>query len=526
MKRKIMALILSLSLTAGMLTGCGGSEGTGEASGTEKGEDTAGENETADTGSENVEAGGAADAGEDKELASLRMIMYGDMTSRREEFFKNEFHDMVLEDLNIDLSVEFLPWGAADNTVPTMLASGEAFAVWNIVSAFDWPSKGYLAEIDEQLIKESCPNLIRVRTENNGFECVKQAGKIYAIPFGSKPYAGRMQTMEVRNDILKDVGYEASEITTYDKLMEAIAAVKEKYPDIRVTRSSNSMINGLNSEISQQLISIISGTQFVYVDELEDGDKVYSLYESEAFKNLCKLMSEWVEKGYTQMDEISNPTQGAADWEAGNCLLMYGTPGVLIDISLKAVAPEAELALIKIGDLPYVKNLDYDWGFSISASDAQNVERWLDLFDWMYQDLEHYNLCVYGIEGKDWEYQEDGTINKLVTDSFFDGWFMQAMEYTTYDASVSEEAIAQYESNDDGSILSKTAGFSFDSEPVSTELAMMTAVWTEYLEPMTYGLLDFDENYETAIAKLKEAGLEAYVAEYQKQFSEWYAANR
>ena len=308
--------------------------------------------------------------------------------------------------------------------------------------------------------------------------------------------------------------------------MEAISAVREKFPEMRILRSSGAMINALNSEISDQLINIISGTQFAYVDESEANDKVYSLYESEAFKNICKLNGDWADKGYIQMDELSNPTQGAADWEAGNCLLMYGTPGALIDTSLKAAAPEAEMGLIKIGDLPYLKSIDYDWGFSISASDAEHVDRWLDLFDWMYKDQDTYNFCVYGVEGTDWEYNEDGTIKKLVTDSFFDGWFMEAMEYSVYDASLSPEAIEAYENNDNGSILSKTAGFSFDSTPVSGELAAMTAVWTEMLEPLTYGLLDYEGNYDKAIRKLKDAGLDDYMAEYQKQYSAWYAANR
>lgn len=507
MKKKLLALVMTMVIAAGTLIGCG-SEPAKEAGGAQ------GSNAQQET-----------PADEEKELVELRMIMYGDMTTRREEFMKGEFHDAVLEDLNIDLAVEFMPWGS-DSTIGTMLASGEAFAVWNIVHAFDWPSKGYLAPIDEALIEENCPNLIRVRTENNGFDCVKYDGQIYAVPFGCKPYAGRMQTLEVRNDILKSVGYEASQITTYEQLMDAVAAVKAKYPDMRVLRSSGSLINGFNSEISDQLLNIISGTQFVYVDESENNDKVYSLYESDAFKNLCKITGEWVDLGYIQMDEISNPTQGAADWEAGNCLLMYGTPGALIETSFALTVPEAELSLIKIGDMPYIKSIDYDWGFSISASDADNVERWLELFDWMYKDQETYNFCVYGVEGKDWEYNEDGTINKLVTDSFFDGWFMEAMEYNIYNPSISEENIAAYEANDNGSILSKTSGFSFDSTSVATEVSMMTAVWTEYLEPLTYGLLDFEENYDKAIDELKKAGLDAYVAEYQKQYSEWYAENR
>lgn len=496
MKKKLVALALTMAMAVASLTGCGSGTAAQTDSGTFQ-----------------------------EDAVQLRMIMYGDMTSRREQYFKTDFHDKVLNDLNIDLTVEFLPWGS-DSTVGTMLASGEAFAVWNIVSAFDWSSKGYLTAIDEELIQEKCPNLIRVRTENNGFECVKYDGQIYAIPFGCKPYAGRMQTLEVRNDILKSVGYEASDIKTYDQLMDAVAAVREAYPNLRILRSAHFLWNAFNDVISDQLLSIMSGTQFAYVDELEDSDQVYSIYESEAFQNLCKITGDWVEKGYIQMDVISNPTQGAADWEAGNCLMMYGTPGALIDTSFKLAIPESELSLIQLGDMPYIKNADYDWGFSISAADAEHVDKWLELFDWMYKDQDTYNFCIYGVEGQDWEYNEDGTINKLVTDSFFDGWFMEAMEYNIYDASIPQENITAYESNDDGSVLSKTSGFTFDSTPVSSELSMMTAVWTEYLEPLTNGLLDYEENYSTVIEKLKNAGLDKYMEEYQKQYSAWYAENK
>ena len=525
MKRKIIALLLSAVMTAGMLTGCGSGD-TDSSQGAEQSQNTEQSQEGGTESQVSDETGSEASSPEEKEVVELRMVMYGDMTTRREEFFKKEFHDAVLKDLNIDLSVEFLAWGSDKTTVANMLASGEAFAVWNIISSNDWDAKGYLAEIDEALINEHCKDLIRVRTENNGFDCCKFNGKIYAIPFGSKPYAGRMQTFQVRNDILKQVGMEASEITTYEQLMEACAAVKEKFPQMRTVRGVSALINILNSEISEQLLNTIDGIQFAYVDELEDNDKVYSLYESEAFQNLCKIAEDWVQKGYVNMDVLSNPGQEVADWDAGNCLLCYGTPGGMIDTNTASNIEGVEFDLIKIGDFPYTKVRDYDWGFSISASDAANVDRWLDLFNWMYKDEATYNFCIYGVEGQDWERTSEGGINKLVEDSFFDGWFMEAMDYMVYNSALSQKAIDKYESNDDGSILSKTAGFSFDSTNVASELAGMTAVYTELLQPMQYGLLSFDENYEKAIEQLKGAGLDVYMEEYQKQYSAWYAENR
>ena len=515
MKKRMLALVLAVCMVLGLMTGCQSSSGK----------------DTTTAGTQSEEKTTAAAAGEgttaaqtEKEVVDLRFVFYGDMTTRREEFFKNEFHDKVLEDLGINMTVETLPWGS-DTTIATMLASGESFACYNIVSAYDWPAKGYLAKIDMGMIEELCPNLIRTRGETNGFECVKYKGDIYAIPFGNKPYSGGMQLFDVRNDILKSVGYDAKDIHTYEQLEEAIAAVHEADPNLRILRSSDFMKNALQPMFSDQ-VTIFSGVQFAYVDEKEEGDQVYSWFESEYFKNYSKFCEEWVGKGFISQDELTNPTQGSADWETGNCLICYGMPGALISMQMKDINPDAEEALIRIDGTTMVKLNDYDWGISISASDQDVVDRWLTFFDWMYKDQETFNFCAYGVEGKDWEFNEDGTIKKLCDDSFIDKWFLEAIPYNTYAPSIPKENIERYENWDkeEGAVLSKASGFIFDTTPVASELAMMTSIYTEYFKPMSSGFLSYDENYEDAIKQLKDAGLDKYMEEYQRQFSEWYAA--
>ena len=73
--------------------------------------------------------------------------------------------------------------------------------------------------------------------------------------------------------------------------------------------------------------------------------------------------------------------------------------------------------------------------------------------------------------------------------------------------------------------MSKLAGFTFDSAPVSTEMDMLAAAISEYMEPIYRGIVDYDENYDNAIAELKKAGLDTIIAEYQAQFSEFYHEN-
>ena len=516
--KKVLSVALALAMMAGLMTGCGSSSN-----------ETAGEevstNEVQPEKTEEEDATG--EALQSGEPVELRMIMYGDMTTRRDEFFKNEFHDAVLEQLNIDLTIEMLPWGSDTTTVSTMLASGEDFAVYCILANYDWAGKGYLAKFPMDSIEKLMPEYLAMRGDND-FSCVLHEGEVYTIPFGSIPRSGNMYGYEVRNDILKEVGYEASEITTYEELTAAFDAVKAAYPNLRTCASTPQMIapavcgsdNEYFTNIGAVLIDDIS--VIAAINELEEGDTVYSFVETEYFKDLCNLSAEWLEKGYTNEDLLTNPTQPLADWYAGQCLSVYGTPGALVDTSLTAVAPESELDLVTIGENPRIKSTNYDWGFAVSAAGQEKVEDWMRLFNWMYASQENYDFCIYGVEGKDYQVNEDGSYTKLVTDNFFEEWFMSAICYKKFDPSIPAEQVERYKHLDDNCQMSKKTGFVFDSSPVSAEMAALTAAYTEYVKPIVLGFKNYDENIDEAVQKLKDAGLDAYIAEIQRQFTEFY----
>ena len=163
---------------------------------------------------------------------------------------------------------------------------------------------------------------------------------------------------------------------------------------------------------------------------------------------------------------------------------------------------------------------------AISAAGQDKVNDWLRLFNWVYASQENYDFCVYGVEGKDYERDENGTITKLVTDNFFDDWFVSCTKYKQFDPSIPEEKVERYKNLDDDAQISKRMGFVFDSNNVTAEAAAITAVYDEYIKPMENGLLDYDENIDMVIEKLKKAGIDTYVEEVQRQFSEFYANNQ
>lgn len=507
--KKIIALVLALILALSMVA-CNKTPAGSET----KPQENQGTNKPAET--KPVETKPA-------EPVSLRLVMFDDVTPRREEYLKNEFHDKVLEELNIDLSVEFLPWSGKD-TLQTMLIAGEKIAFNNTPAFTDFAQRGLCAEIPMELIEATCPDLLAMR-EEKGFDSATVDGKIYYIPFGNKSMAGSNRFFTVRNDILKKLGINAAEITTTEQLLEVFEAVHQAYPNMRVVVADSAMGRMLGDTLTGELVSHIDNNFVVYANEYEDNDKLYSWYESENFKKTAQFNALLVEKGYSLGDYFTDPDKANADWNAGNCFAKTGVAGHVVETGFKATIPEAEITRIRIGDAPLVTGRDFDWGMSVSTADAENTEHWLRLFNWMYKDQETFNFLVYGVEGKDFEYNADGTINKLVTDAFWQDWFMMANCYTIYDPSIPQENIDLYNSTDKGAITSKLTGFSFDSSYVSNEVALVKAVISEYLAPIHKGLVDYDANIENALKQLKDAGLDTLVAEYQRQYSEWYAAN-
>ena len=72
--KKLLAFLLAAGMTLGLLAGCGGKGTEGSSPETSKPASTAESQEPSQEAQEKV---------------SLRLVLYGDMTPRREEFFKN-----------------------------------------------------------------------------------------------------------------------------------------------------------------------------------------------------------------------------------------------------------------------------------------------------------------------------------------------------------------------------------------------------------------------------------------------------
>ena len=73
-------------------------------------------------------------------------------------------------------------------------------------------------------------------------------------------------------------------------------------------------------------------------------------------------------------------------------------------------------------------------------------------------------------------------------------------------------------------IPSLALGFSFDPTPVADQVTACTNVYNQYYLPLINGEVDIDEILPVFQKALKDAGIDAIVAEKQAQLDAWLAA--
>ena len=146
-------------------------------------------------------------------------------------------------------------------------------------------------------------------------------------------------------------------------------------------------------------------------------------------------------------------------------------------------------------------------------------------FNWIYQTEENFLFTCYGVEGKDYTLNEDGSIERLSKDDLWYDWMFNNIAYAKFSSDVNPDFISDLEHWEDNTELSKLYGFTFDNTPVKSEVAQIDSIWTNKVLPLLDGFVDFDSNYDAILAELKAAGIDRYTEEFTRQLTEYHAAS-
>lgn len=480
--RKLFSLMLAIVMTVGLLSGCGKSSGSKD---------------------------------------TITILYPGDEGDRMSEFMKNEFAQKMQEDLGLKVKMIYVPWDQYWSQKDIMLAANEPIDLyWDGLPDLSTFVNKKQASVLNDLIDKYGQDMLKVLPKQQ-LEGATIDGNIYGIPTAYAPSSGMFQLVCVRQDILEAVGMQ--EIKTAEDLKEFAEKAKEQFPQMK--GPADPIFKPLTRYFADEQLSWVAyGDVAVYG---EDTGKVFSYYETDAFKKIAKYNSEMYKEGLYSDDLTIKYNERDSRMQTGLYLWVEGSLGKENEIidSVKVNAPDARLKsyILKPDEPRYV--IATGGEVLCIPQTAPNPEGAMKFLNWLYKSQDNYLMALYGVKDKDYKIVDD-RIQKITTDEFFYEWMFRNKNYQLFAPEVDQTYIDTYEHWDDNASASKMLGFRFNNENVKEIETAINEVAGKEMAPILYGFSDYDTAYPEALQHLKDAGIDQYIAEVQKQLDAFLASKK
>lgn len=536
MKRKLVSAILIASMSAGMLAGCGSSDSSssGETTGAVSGDGVT----TTSYGTYTTD---------DPYHLVFEYIEFYEQDDAARQAVQDALNEYMIE--NYQIEVEFLPVAYADyqTTTQLMLSGGDELDVLPIYYSYapSWINMGGIYDMSELLETEDGAKII----EALGSEETAKVGNCNGVLFG---FPANKESVELgglcmRADICDELGLtekyglDAENSDTYtgtsltwDEAEDIFSAVKEAYPDMYPLYLYNSTQYNRFTSFDTLVDS------FGVIDLIGDGHDsttVVNMFETEQFKDYVTMIAEWYDKGYVYPDAATD-TQGTATMMKAGNTFSYATaikPGFLSEAEA-ANGCECYVIYLNPEENGYICTTNvsfFDTGIANNSKDPEMAFKFISAF---YSDPTLYNYWQYGIEGVNYQLQDDGTAYFVDGEDGSNyayhqntGWLMgnQFQSYVWNDGTKDADYWELLKSHNDWAYYPATYGFMWDSSDYSTEITALTNAFETYratLETGSAGTAGVQATLDALNEALYAAGLEDVMTAKQAQLDEWLAA--
>ncbi|QGQ99793.1 extracellular solute-binding protein [Paenibacillus psychroresistens] len=512
MKKKF-SLMISAALIVSLMAGCSSKNTTDSSS-------------AAPTASE----AGNTETKANEPMVTLKYVVPGTEPKSYKETIAEVNKKLIADGLNVQVEQQYIDWGAWEQKINIMLSTHEDFDMFQVMNDFislsNYIGRGALQDITKSM--DEFGTDIKKVIPNDVFSAVKKDGKLYGIP--SNWYEPAQDTGFTTNDLLFKKYNISSDFKTPQELLDASVKLYNAAPAPKPIFPSN-----FSSAASDVLNRTFDSFPFDVRDSVaminKDG-KVSNWIESDEFKQEAAFWHE----AYTK--KLMNPDilvmTGDAKNKAikdGNWPFSAGTYGAGYE-TFKASFPDAtkdSLSYRKFnpekGNYRFVnaKNVN------VVTAQSKHPEAAVKFLNWLYTNQENYDLFLYGVDGKSYKKVGDKGIEMIIDPatksplSLNVDWMVGNVNFIRQDSGAMTSDLSIFKVIPDAkSFIS--SGFFFDSTPVKGEMANVKAAIASDIIPIFSGVVSYDSHIKVAADKLKSAGIDKVLAEYQKQMDAYMAS--
>ena len=446
--------------------------------------------------------------------------------------------DVVTEAINQKLAADgvpviftpmYVPWDQWVNKTNIMLSTGEEFELLHIMEDYV-PTSTYVARNGlfdlKDLIDEYAPDMWN-RFDQVLWDSATVDGKIYTVPDFWRDNSGDGEGLvNIRKDKLDKYGLVPPK--SLEEMLETLPILQQKWAeeDGKKRYVYEHSINRAPVMLHRSYDSwpFYASQDGIFMVRQDGNAQMY--FTSDEFKQDADFFNKLYTGGLIHPDILNLPADTRKqDLENGDYLMGVMTGPNTSSLLINGVEG-AEVSLYHLNeDKPYLCNLPLLNSNAIPST-AKNPELGLLFLDWMYSSKENQDLVLYGVEGVHWNPEGEDQFSRIKGDDdkplyAFDSWMIEYVPYHRFDVEdiSSEQEKLDYTTNiyEDNTVYSPMVGFNFNSEPVKVEYANVIAEYTTSMLPIKVGVIAYEDGYESAIQKMKVAGYETVIAEYQKQ---------
>lgn len=470
---------------------------------------------------------GAIETPKAKEQPVEISLMFPGTPQKDVALVEAEANKYLKDKLNVTLKINAVDWGQWDNKLNLMIASGEPS---DIVFTAAWQryainvAKGAFLDLGP-LIDKNAPDL-RKELDPSFFEGSKINGKNYGVPTNKELAATR--GVVYRQDLVDKYQLDVSKVKTWADLEPLLKVIKEKETDITpffYTSTSNGIFDAMDWDFlgDSNVPGVISKTG--------KSTKILNQLETPEYLDVMKLTRSFYKAGYINKDAATSTVTVADQAKAGKVFMWAEglKPG-------KAAELEGYVGY-KLGQIdltvPTITTGDASGAMLAISKSSKNPDKAMQVIGLLHSDKFLNNLVNFGIEGKHYVKKSDNIIDAAPgidpkNNPYNPGaqWELgnQFLNYLMSNENPKKWDLFK-EFNAKG-VKSPALGFSFDAEPVKSEVAAIVNINKQYEAAIRTGSVDPEAKIAEYLAKQKAAGVDKIIAEKQKQFDAFLAANK
>lgn len=451
-----------------------------------------------------------------EDVVTIKFVRPGNRPDNYDEKIANVNQKLAEDGMNMELEIIYVASDVIQDKLSMMISSGDEFDLLCLME--DQKSfTSYVAMEALMPINDYLEGMDALNTQipESMWSSATIDGNIYTIPAFWTDLADQASCITLDRANLAKYGVDVP--TTREDLLamcEAYTANWQGNDTPYVIPMFKEPFTWLFRTLETYPFTVLS--DLIYVDQ--EGN-VKNWIETEEFKICADFFAQLYAGGYISPDILSPSWSSWNQLISGNFIWCDGCQMWGSESYFQGLIPGCELDSVYLApEAASFRPSAFRNSTGVSATSTHPAEA-VAFMNWLYSEQDNYDAVVYGVEGVDWKDEGDRHYTKLNAsgEAFNDDWMIGNLNllrtevgtYPTFiDIMYTEKADAEN---------SVVMNFTFDPSPVSTEYANCLALVTSDVFPIKLGIVTYEEGGAYAVEQLKAAGIDAVIAEYQRQ---------